>query len=90
MGSASSRRPPKRQNKIRRLPRGGPHIDPTAFGTPHSAYTIEGRIEAVGQFARGANYASSAQWRFVQRLALGFGVALVVVFVLFLLADWIF
>jgi hypothetical protein len=68
VGSSTSRRPPKRRNKSRRLPPVGAHIDPAAFGTQHSAYTIEGRIEGVGQLARGANRASKAQWRFVNRL----------------------
>ena len=68
MGSSTSRRPPKRRNKSGRLPPVSGHIDPTEFGTQHSAYTIEGQIEAVGQLARGAKRASRAQWRFVNRL----------------------
>jgi hypothetical protein len=72
VGSSASRRPPKRRNKVRRLPRTGGHIDPSAFGTEHSAYTIEGQIESVGLFARGASRASAAQWRFVGRLFIGF------------------
>jgi hypothetical protein len=57
-----------RRNKSRRLSPVGGHIDSSAFGTQHSAYAIEGRIEGIGQLARGANRASRAQWRFVSRL----------------------
>jgi hypothetical protein len=80
MGSSTSRRPPKRRNKSRRLPPVGGHIDPSAFGTQHSAYTIEGRIAAVGQLARGASRASEAQWRFVNRLFIALMGALLVLF----------
>jgi hypothetical protein len=55
-------------------------MDPTAFGTQHSAYTIEGRIEAVGQLARGAKRADRAQWRFVNRLFVALVGALLVMF----------
>ena len=78
MGSSSSRQPPKRRSKRRRLPRVDGPVDLTAFGSQHSAYTIEGRIERVGQFARGAKSASKEQWRFVGRLFIGMIGALVV------------
>jgi len=55
-----------------------------AFGTEHSAFTIEGRIEAAGQLARGVSRASETQWRSVSRLAAWTGFAIVVICV----ATW--
>jgi hypothetical protein len=90
VGSSTSRRPPKRRGKTRRLPPVSGHIDPTAFGTQHSGYTIEGRIEAIGQLARGANRASKAQWRYVNRLFVVTIAALAVLFVVIFAASRIF
>ena len=89
VGSSTSRRPPKRRNKVRRLPPISGRIDPTAFGSEHSAYTIEGQIESVGQLARGADRASAAQWRFVGRLFIGFvGVLVAIATLAWLLARF--
>ena len=65
----------RRRKRARHLPKVHGRLDPDAFGTGQSLYTVEGRIAATGRLARGLRDANPRQLRFVGLLfaaSLGF------------------
>jgi hypothetical protein len=53
---------------VRHLSKVEGRLDPNAFGSEQSLYTVEGRIDAIGRIGRGLRAASPSQRRFVGRL----------------------